>query len=203
MTDIKKLTDEELLERIKNGDDKAENEIFARYKDLVTKISRGYFIVGGDLEDLVQEGMIGLYKAIKGYSGHKETTFKTFAIICIKHQIQTAIKRANTNKNKLLSSAISFQSFQDGKSSENIDFLPIELVSDTTPAEKVIDKENYQNLKQTIKSCLSEMEYKVLQLYLKGYSYKEISNVLGINSKSIDNSLTRIKTKFRETLNHL
>ncbi len=203
MTDIKKLTDEELLERIKNGDDKAENEIFARYKDLVTKISRGYFIVGGDLEDLVQEGMIGLYKAIKGYSGHKETTFKTFAIICIKHQIQTAIKRANTNKNKLLSSAISFQSFQDGKSSENIDFLPIELVSDTTPAEKVIDKENYQNLKQTIKSCLSEMEYKVLQLYLKGYSYKEISNVLGINSKSIDNSLTRIKTKLREKLNHL
>ena len=203
MTDIKKLTDEELLERIKNRDDKAENEIFARYKDLVTKISRGYFIVGGDLEDLVQEGMIGLYKAIKGYSGHKETTFKTFAIICIKHQIQTAIKRANTNKNKLLSSAISFQSFQDGKSSENIDFLPIELVSDTTPAEKVIDKENYQNLKQTIKSCLSEMEYKVLQLYLKGYSYKEISNVLGINSKSIDNSLTRIKTKLREKLNHL
>lgn len=203
MTDIKKLTDEELLERIKNGDDKAENEIFARYKDLVTKISRGYFIVGGDLEDLVQEGMIGLYKAIKGYSGHKETTFKTFAIICIKHQIQTAIKRANTNKNKPLSSAISFQSFQDGKSSGNIDFLPIELVSDTTPAEKVIDKENYQNLKQTIKSCLSEMEYKVLQLYLKGYSYKEISNVLGINSKSIDNSLTRIKTKLREKLNHL
>ena len=182
MTDIKKLTDEELLERIKNGDDKAENEIFARYKDLVTKISRGYFIVGGDLEDLVQEGMIGLYKAIKGYSGHKETTFKTFAIICIKHQIQTAIKRANTNKNKPLSSAISFQSFQDGK---------------------VIDKENYQNLKQTIKSCLSEMEYKVLQLYLKGYSYKEISNVLRINSKSIDNSLTRIKTKLREKLNHL
>ncbi len=199
--DIKKLTDEELLEKIKNGDDKAENEIFARYKDLVTKISRSYFIVGGDLEDLNQEGMIGLYKAIKGYSGHKETSFKTFAIICIKHQIQSAIKKANTNKNKPLSSAVSFQSFQDGKSSDSIDYLPIELVLSSTPAEKVIDKENYINLKKTIKSTLSEMEYNVLKLYLKGFSYKEISAMLKISEKSIDNSLSRIKTKLREKIN--
>ena len=94
---MKNLTDEELLVKIKNGEDLAENELFDRYKDLVVKISRGYFIVGGDIEDLVQEGMIGLYKAIKGYNGHKETSFKTFALLCIKHQIQTAIKRANTN----------------------------------------------------------------------------------------------------------
>ncbi len=199
--DIKKLTDEELLEKIKNGDDKAENEIFARYKDLVTKISRSYFIVGGDLEDLNQEGMIGLYKAIKGYSGHKETSFKTFAIICIKHQIQSAIKKANTNKNKPLSSAVSFQSFQDGKSSDSIDYLPIELVLSSTPAEEVIDKENYINLKKTIKSTLSEMEYNVLKLYLKGFSYKEISAMLKISEKSIDNSLSRIKTKLREKIN--
>ena len=198
---IKKLTDEELLEKIKNGDDKAENEIFARYKDLVTKISRSYFIVGGDLEDLNQEGMIGLYKAIKGYSGHKETSFKTFAIICIKHQIQSAIKKANTNKNKPLSSAVSFQSFQDGKSSDSIDYLPIELVLSSTPAEEVIDKENYINLKKTIKSTLSEMEYNVLKLYLKGFSYKEISAMLKISEKSIDNSLSRIKTKLREKIN--
>lgn len=199
--DIKKLTDEELLEKIKNGDDKAENEIFARYKDLVTKISRSYFIVGGDLEDLNQEGMIGLYKAIKGYSVHKETSFKTFAIICIKHQIQSAIKKANTNKNKPLSSAVSFQSFQDGKSSDSIDYLPIELVLSSTPAEEVIDKENYINLKKTIKSTLSEMEYNVLKLYLKGFSYKEISAMLKISEKSIDNSLSRIKTKLREKIN--
>lgn len=201
MSDIKKLTDEELLEKIKNGDDKAENEIFARYKDLVTKISRSYFIVGGDLEDLNQEGMIGLYKAVKGYSGHKETSFKTFAIICIKHQIQSAIKKANTNKNKPLSSAVSFQSFQDGKTLDSIDFLPIELVLSSTPAEKVIDKENYINLKQTIKSSLSQMEYNVLKLYLKGYSYKEISSILKISEKSIDNSLSRIKTKLKEKIN--
>ena len=197
---MKNLTDEQLLSKIKNGDEAAETEIFERYKDMVTKISRGYFIVGGDLEDLIQEGMIGLYKAIKSYNDSKDATFKTFAVLCIKHQIHTAIRQANTQKNKPLSSAISFQSFTHS-SAENIDYLPIELVFESTPAEKVIDKENYENLKQNIKSSLSEMEYKVLQLYLQGYSYNEISTTLNISAKSIDNSLTRIKHKLRTKLN--
>jgi len=197
---LKNLTDEELLVKIKNGEDLAENELFDRYKDLVVKISRGYFIVGGDIEDLVQEGMIGLYKAIKGYNGHKETSFKTFALLCIKHQIQTAIKRANTNKNKPLSSAVSLQSFTSGNSNETLDFLPMELVLDTTPAEKIIDKENYQNLKKEIKKILSPLEYDVLKFYLQGFSYKEIAKNLNITEKSIDNSLSRIKTKLRAKL---
>ena len=197
---MKNLTDEELLVKIKNGEDLAENELFDRYKDLVVKISRGYFIVGGDIEDLVQEGMIGLYKAIKGYNGHKETSFKTFALLCIKHQIQTAIKRANTNKNKPLSSAVSLQSFTSGNSNETLDFLPMELVIDTTPAEKIIDKENYQNLKKEIKKILSPLEYDVLKFYLQGFSYKEIAKNLNITEKSIDNSLSRIKTKLRAKL---
>lgn len=197
---MKNLTDEELLVKIKNGEDLAENELFDRYKDLVVKISRGYFIVGGDIEDLVQEGMIGLYKAIKGYNGHKETSFKTFALLCIKHQIQTAIKRANTNKNKPLSSAVSLQSFTSGNSNETLDFLPMELVLDTTPAEKIIDKENYQNLKKEIKKILSPLEYDVLKFYLQGFSYKEIAKNLNITEKSIDNSLSRIKTKLRAKL---
>lgn len=200
MIDLKTKTDEELLDYIKNGDEKAENEIFGRYKDLVTKISRGYFIVGGDLEDLIQEGMIGLYKAIKGYVENKDASFKTFAVVCIKHQIQTAIKKANTNKNKPLSSAVSFQSFTVGKANENLDFLPIELVLNTTPAEKIIDKENYERLKQNIRSSLSDLEYKVLNLYLSGFSYKEISKNLNISNKSIDNSLTRIKLKLKAKL---
>lgn len=191
------LTDEELIEKIKNGEDTAENELFSRYKDLVVKISRGYFIVGGDLEDLIQEGMIGLYKAVKGYNGHKETSFKTFAVLCIKHQIQSAIKKANANKNKLLSEAVSFQDFS---SNTTVDFLPVELVLDTTPAERVIDKENFENLKNTIKNTLSPLEMRVLKLYLQGYSYKEIATQLEIREKSIDNSLTRIKAKLREKL---
>jgi len=194
MTD--KTSDEILLQKIKNGDETAESELFERYKDLVTKISRGYFIVGGDLEDTIQEGMIGLYKAIKSYSTNKDCSFKTFAVICIKHQIQSAIKKANTNKNRPLSSAVSFQSF----GTENLDFLPIELVFDTTPAEKVIDKENFEILKEFMKANLSEKELKVLRLYLQGYSYKEIAKTLDIPQKSIDNSLSRIKTKLKSNL---
>lgn len=193
-------TDEELLEKIKKGDEKAENELLSRYKYLVVKISRGYFIVGGDLEDLVQEGMIGLYKAIKAYTNEKEASFKTFAVLCIKHQIQTAIKMANTNKNKPLSSAVSFQSFTENSANESLDYLPIELVLEDTPAEKVINKENFNLLKEKIKSTLSPLELKVLNLYLQGYSYKEISSTLNVSSKSIDNSLSRIKSKLKNKL---
>lgn len=194
------ITDEQLIKKINSGDESAETELFSRYKDLVVKIARGYFIVGGDLEDLVQEGMIGLYKAIKGFSDDKETSFKTFAVLCIKHQIQTAIKHANTNKNRPLSSAVSFQSFTENGTSENLDFLPIALVLQDSPEEKVIDKENFKNLGQKIKSHLSPLEFKVLKLYLQGYSYKEISSALNVSSKSIDNSLSRIKSKLKTKL---
>lgn len=198
---IDNLTDEELINQIKAGNERAENDLLARYKDMVVKISRGYFIVGGDLEDLIQEGMIGLYKAIKNYTPDKEASFKTFATVCIKHKIQSAIKKANTNKNKALSSAVSFQNFSTGES-ESLDYLPVELILSVTPAEKVINKENYQKLKQTIKESLSIMEYAVLGLYLQGYSYKEISKNLQISSKSIDNSLTRIKNKLKSRLSN-
>lgn len=193
------LTDEELIEKIKLGDETAENQIFERYKDLVTKISRGYFIVGGDIEDLIQEGMIGLYKAVKGYNSQKEASFKTFAVLCIKHQIQSAIKKALAEKNKPLSSAVSLQSFD--KTSENMDYLPLELVLEITPAERAIDKENFFALKQSIKNCLSTLEIKILNQYLQGYSYKEIATHLNISQKSIDNALTRIKSKLKNHLN--
>ena len=196
----KMQTDEQLVQLVQQGSESAETELFSRYKYLVTKICRGYFIVGGDIEDLTQEGMIGLYKAIKSFTPDKDASFKTFASVCIKHQVQVAIKSANTTKNRPLSSAVSFQSFQSDPNSSNFDYLPVELVLETTPAEKVIDKENYTALKTLIKSILSKNEYKVLALYLQGYSYKEISQKLNITKKSIDNSLTRIKTKLRAKL---
>ncbi len=192
------FTDEELVEKIKKGDEQAENQLFKNYKDLVTKISRGYFIVGGELEDIVQEGMIGLYKAINGYNPQKEASFKTFAVLCIKHQIQSAIKKSLANKNKPLSSAVSLQSFD--KTSENMDYLPLELVLEITPAERAIDKENFFALKQSIKDCLSSLEIKILNKYLQGYSYKEIATQLNISQKSIDNALTRIKLKLKTNL---
>lgn len=191
-------TDEELIKLISTGDEQAEDELLERYKNLIVKISRRYFLVGGDIEDIIQEGMFGLYKAIKGFSQQKNTSFKTFAIICIKHQIQTAIKKANTNKNRPLSTTVSLQSYDT--LNESMDFLPIELVLDISPDEELINKENLTDLKNKIKSSLSSLEYKVLQLFLQGYSYKEISQTLKVSSKSIDNSLTRIKTKLRKKL---
>lgn len=193
----KMLTDEELIKKVQNGDAEAENELLSRYKDLVVKISRSFYIVGGDLEDIIQEGMIGLYNAIKNYHDDKEASFKTFAVICIKHKIQGAIKKSQSNKNKPLSSAVSIQSFD----SEGEEFYPIEFVLDNTPAKIAIEKENLKDLKENIKSSLSKLEFKVLKLYLEGYSYREIAEILNIQQKAIDNSLSRIKQKLRAKLN--
>ena len=190
-------TDEELIQKIQNGDVTAEIDLITKYKDYVVKICRGYFIVGGEMEDIIQEGMIGLYRAIKSFDpARKEASFKTYAITCIKHQIHNAIKKANTNKNKPLSTAVSLQSFAEN----NKDTLPVELVLDYTPANSVIEKENYSELQNSLKTLLSPQEYKVLGLYLQGYSYSEISKILNVQTKSIDNSLSRIKQKLRQKL---
>lgn len=198
---LEKLTsDEDFLRKIKNGDENAEIELISRYKDLVVKISRCYFIAGGDIEDIIQEGMIGLYKAIKNYNFKKETSFKTFAVICIKHQIQTAIKSSNANKNKALSSAVSFQDFSETGNSDGFEYLPVDLIIEHSPEDEAIDNEEYEQLKAKIKNTLSPLEYKVLTYYLQGYAYKEISSALGVTEKSIDNSLSRIKSKLKQKI---
>ena len=193
------MTDEELVALSQKGDESAENEILEKYKDTVVKISRGYFIIGGELEDIIQEGMIGLYKAIKNFSKNKNATFKTFAIMCIKHQIQTAIKKANTQKNLPLSNSVSLQSFSE--KSEEDEFLPVNLIFQVSPDEKIINRENYKYLVSAIKKTLSKKEFEVLKYYLRGYTYKEIADFLNLNQKSIDNSLSRIKNKLKNIHN--
>ena len=192
------IDDETLASKANLGDEKAENEILERYKGLVVKIARSYFILGGEMEDIVQEGMIGLFKAIKGYDKKKNASFKTFATMCIKHQIQSAIKVANAKKNSPLSNSVSLQSFSENSDDE--DFLPVSLIFQISPDEKVINKENYQNLLENIKKMLSDKEFQVLKYYLKGYTYKEISNILETSEKSIDNSLSRIKSKLKKLI---
>ena len=193
------MTDEELVALSQKGDESAENEILEKYKDTVVKISRGYFIIGVELEDIIQEGMIGLYKAIKNFSKNKNATFKTFAIMCIKHQIQTAIKKANTKKNLPLSNSVSLQSFSE--KSEEDEFLPVNLIFQVSPDEKIINRENYKYLVSAIKKTLSKKEFEVLKYYLRGYTYKEIADFLNLNQKSIDNSLSRIKNKLKNIHN--
>ncbi len=195
-----KELDEILAEKAQNGDENAETELLYRYKDLVTKISRYYFVVGGDIEDLNQEGMIGLYKAIQKYSKGRDASFKTFAILCIKRQMMNEIKRSHAKKNAMLTTAVSFQDFVNQEANDNFDCIPMELICEEAPDEKVINRERYQQLTKKIKSILSPHEFKVFEYYLKGFSYKEISSMLNVSNKSIDNSLTRIKSKLKKHL---
>ena len=189
------MTDEELSLKAQNGDENALNELLQRYKSLVNKISRSYFLLGGEIEDIVQEGLIGLYKAGINFSPAKNASFKTFSATCIKHQIQTAVKMASSERNKVLSSALPIvekvsQEEDDEELSEII--LPSALPS---PADHVLEKEHFGEIKKSILNTLSPLEFKIFALYLKGYSYNEISNFAGISKKSIDNGLSRIKNK--------
>ncbi|MBO5395229.1 MAG: sigma-70 family RNA polymerase sigma factor [Clostridia bacterium] len=189
------MIDEELSLMAQNGDETALNDLLQRYKSLVNKISRSYFLLGGEIEDIVQEGMIGLYKAIKNFSTSKNASFKTFAATCIKHQIQTAVKMASSERNKVLSTAIPIAEkvSHDENEEEVIEIIvPSSLPS---PDDQVLEKENFSEIKKSIIKTLSPLELKIFALYLKGYSYNEISNLAGISKKSIDNGLSRIKNK--------
>lgn len=190
---LEQLPDERLQILAKNNDEDAINILFARYKSTVNAIARTYFLIGGDMEDIVQEGMLGLYKAIQGYSQDKNASFKTFAYVCIKHQIQTAVKKASSEKNKILSSAISIleqADFDDEGSGDVVLMSSLPL-----PDDQLIAKESAKELNGKINSTLSGLEKKILMLYLRGYNYNEISNLGGVSKKSIDNALTRIKQK--------
>lgn len=188
------MTDEELILRAQNGDEDALNTLLKKYKSLINQISRSYFLIGGDVEDIIQEGMIGLYKAIKNYTTKKNASFKTFATTCIKNQIQTAIKVASSEKNKVLSSALSLTEEADDEDEESTGdvLVPSPL---PPPDDLIIEKEEFNQTYDKIKKILSPLEIKVLNYYLQGFSYNEISEKSNLNKKSIDNALSRIKTK--------
>lgn len=189
------MTDEALVHKAQENDYESELEIFSRYKNTINKISRSFFLVGGDTEDLIQEGMLGLYKAIKHYSTDKNASFSTFASLCIKRQIQSAIKKAGSKKNLTLSSAIPLSEaseFNEDDEATNGLVLPS---NQPQPDDMVISEENLHEIKKDIEEKLSTLEYKILSLYLAGQNYETIAEKLNINKKSVDNALTRIKSK--------
>lgn len=188
------MTDEELSFKAQQGDESSVDYLLSKYKSLVIKIARSYFLTGGDIEDIAQEGMIGLYKAIIHFNKQKNTSFKTFANTCIKHQIQSAIRVASSEKNKVLSTAVPLVEQTDFDEDEELKEIPIP--SDLpSPDDTLIEKEKLKEIKDKIYKLLTPLELKVLSLYLKGYSYNEISEIGNINKKSIDNALSRIKSK--------
>ena len=189
------MTDEELSLKAQSGDEVALNDLLQRYKSLVNKISRSYFLLGGEIEDIVQEGMIGLYKAIINFSPSKNASFKTFSATCIKHQIQSAVKLASSERNKVLSTALPIAE-KVSHEEDDEDLIEIILPSSLpSPADHSLEKEHFGEIKKSIIKTLSPLEFKIFALYLKGYSYNEISNLAGISKKSIDNGLSRIKSK--------
>lgn len=190
------LTDEELVLRANEGDSAAEELIFRRYKACVKGKARTYFLIGADSDDIVQEGMIGLYKAVRDFKAEKNISFKTFADLCVTRQIVTAIRSANRNKHSPLNSYISISATTfDEDGSLNIPNLLKDDKSVSNPEELYITNESFNELKDKIFKKLSNFEKSVLGLYLEGCSYVEISEHIGKPVKSIDNAIQRIRKK--------
>ncbi len=195
------LTDEELVELSVIGDKSATEYIFNKYKNFVKAVVRMYFLVGADRDDVVQEGMIGLFKAIRDFDETKQTSFKSFAEMCVKRQVLTAIKNATRQKHMPLNSYISLSkpSYND----ENSDETLIDILTGTDsidPEELFIGKENIEILGVKIEENLSKLEKQVLSMYLKGVSYQEIAKIMERPPKSIDNALQRVKKKLEKLI---
>lgn len=184
MIDYKDFSDEELICRLRAGESSIEEYLLEKYKPFVRKKSRVLFLVGGDREDLIQEGMIGLFKAIRDYKEDSGAPFTSFAVLCVERQMYTAIEAAGRQKNAPLNGYISL-------SEES------ELLLEYGIEEAVIEKASYQQLYEKVRTVLSAMENEVLELYLEGKDYTEIAKILGKTDKSVDNALQRIKAKIK------
>lgn len=187
--------DKKFILKIKNGDEIALNKIMEKYKNFVYSRAKSFFIVGAEQEDIIQEGMIGLFKAIKGYDLEKEVSFKSFADLCIRRQIITAIKASTRQKHIPLNSYLSLNksSFDEETDREVIEQLDVETIPD--PLDTITKKETYRNLEIKMTEILSEFEQQVFNEYLNGESYVRIANKLNSHVKAVDNAIQRIKKK--------
>jgi RNA polymerase sporulation-specific sigma factor len=191
-----------LIAAARNGDEKAMDSIIRRYEGFVRLKASSYFLAGGDSHDLIQEGLVGLFKAVRDFRSDKDTSFRSFAELCITRQIITAIKTATRHKHAPLNSYVSFSHTPAGQESEVDctlgDALPGPSVDD--PASCVISTEELQSLLDCLGTALSSLESQVLTCYLEGRSYEEIGELLGCDPKTVDNALQRVKRKVQSHL---
>lgn len=194
------LTDEQIVEAVRNGDSIALEYLINKYRNFVRAKARSYFLIGADREDIVQEGMIGLYKAIRDYREDKLSSFKAFAELCITRQIITAIKTATRQKHIPLNHYVSLDKpiYDEDSDRTLLDVICGTRVSD--PEELIINQEEFAGLEDKMSEILSDLERKVLMLYLDGRSYQEIAVGLKRHVKSIDNALQRVKRKLEKYL---
>ncbi len=195
-TILQTLTDSQLVIAAREGNDAALEFLLNKYKNFVRLKARAYFLIGADWDDLVQEGMIGLYKAIRDYQDNKQSSFRAFAELCITRQIITAIKTATRQKHLPLNSYVSLNSpvyFEDESDRMLMDLLSSAEIAD--PVDLVISGEEMQSMRTSFGEILSDLEAQVLKLYIDGRSYQEIADDLNRHVKSIDNALQRVKRK--------
>ena len=189
------MTDEELIKKIQSGDLSAQNYLLEKYSDLVNIKANKFFLIGADDDDMFQEGMIGLYKAIKSFDLEKQNSFKTFANLCIERQLITAIKTSNRQKHIPLNSSFSLNlsAYDENDDTSVLEVLDTKTVED--PLDTITKKEYYEFIETRIDKSLSSFEKQVLNRYVQGESYVDIANKLDTPVKSVDNAIQRIRKK--------
>jgi len=199
-SDFQLMIDEEVVEFAREGDDVALEYMINKYKNFVRAKARSYFLIGADREDIIQEGMIGLYKAIRDFRLDKLSSFRAFAELCITRQIITAIKTATRQKHIPLNSYVSLNKpiYDEDSDRTLLDVISGSKISD--PEELIISREEFDDIEEKMGEILSSLEWKVLMSYLEGKSYQEIAEDLKRHVKSIDNALQRVKRKLERYL---
>ncbi|HIU09999.1 MAG TPA: RNA polymerase sporulation sigma factor SigH [Candidatus Avidehalobacter gallistercoris] len=200
LPDYSAMTDEQIVEIARAGDIDAQEFLINKYKNYVRAKARTYFLLGGDKEDLIQEGMIGMYKAIRDFRSDKLSSFRAFAELCITRQIITAIKTATRQKHIPLNSYVSLNKpiYDEDSDRTLLDVITGNKVTD--PEELIISREEFSEIEEKMGELLSSLEWQVLIYYLEGKSYQEIAEDLGRHVKSIDNALQRVKRKLEKYL---
>ena len=202
MKELKTISDEKLLRQIQSGNDDAMECLLERYRDMVRKEARSFFLAGGDEEDLIQEGMIGLIKAVRDFDVTQKTSFSSFAELCVSRQMYSAIEASNRKKHLPLNSYVSLyedsEEVGEGRSLPLID--TIESSKENDPEVLYFGKEYTEAFAEQLKELLSPLENHVLYLHLMGTDYRTIAELLGKSPKSVDNALQRIKTKAQKIL---
>lgn len=200
-SDYTNCSDDELIDRLRRGESVIMDYICEKYKNLVRSKAKSMFILGGDNEDLIQEGMIGLFKAVRDYDMGRDASFFTFAELCINRQMYTAVQAAQRKKHQPLNNYVSLEGSAGGVEGEGNGIS--RLVADKpeqNPEELFLDKERMDYLEKAIVEELSEFEKQVFDLYLTGMSYGQIAKVLGRDEKATDNALQRLKSKIKKML---
>jgi len=199
------LSDEEIISKSKEGDTYAIDYLMDKYKEAVKKKAKTLFLIGGEKEDLIQEGMIGLYKAIRDFQFEKESSFYNFADLCISRQMYSAINASNRKKNLPLNTYISLYTPINNENEDNEATLAdmVYQYNDLNPEKLLIDKEKTSMIEDELNKRLSNLEKQVLELYLQDFKYLQIAKVLDKEPKSIDNALQRIKTKLNQVLKEI